>query len=197
MYDLIIMITGILFSYSLIPQIFKVIKNKSGKDLSWNFLIITFIGMITLTIVFFLMKYYFSFVIDLITSSCYGILIYLKSYYIIKETKKFNKETFNKVLDYVILNGNLKIYYSGDHNILNNSHFTEEDLHFVFRYLNHVKIEYKIETHYTLNDYWYNFVYDNHIFKFYNCHTYYSLSIDTYKKEIDYVEIFFDKNIKF
>ena len=84
--DYLIMFCGILFSYSLIPQIIKIYKTKSANDLSWNFLILTLIGMLILTVCFLTMKYYFSFVVDLITSTCYIILIYLKFKY-----RKYNK----------------------------------------------------------------------------------------------------------
>ncbi len=79
--DYLMTIVGIMFSYSLIPQILRCIKLKSAKELSWNFLIITFIGMVIVSVCILTMKCYFTFVVDIITSIFYMILIILKIKY--------------------------------------------------------------------------------------------------------------------
>jgi uncharacterized protein with PQ loop repeat len=80
-FDIILTIVCIAFSYSLIPQIIKCMKNKSGNDLSYNFLIITLIGLLIISIIYIVKNLYFSAITNMITASCYGILVYLKYKY--------------------------------------------------------------------------------------------------------------------
>jgi uncharacterized protein with PQ loop repeat len=79
--DYILVFVGILFGYSLIPQIIKIFKNKSAKDLSFSFLIITFFGLLTISICFLTLKLYFSALTNIFTAICYFVLIILKIKY--------------------------------------------------------------------------------------------------------------------
>jgi uncharacterized protein with PQ loop repeat len=81
MIDIILMFASICLSYSLIPQIIKCIKNKSCKDLSWQFIIITIIALTIMSCCLFAEKLYFSSISNFLTVIAYIIIMFLKFHY--------------------------------------------------------------------------------------------------------------------
>ena len=79
--DYILSIIGILFSISLIPMIITVVKTKITKNLSMISLIVTSFGLLTMAFTFLTMKCYFTFIVNLLTSLSWFILLFLKIKY--------------------------------------------------------------------------------------------------------------------
>jgi hypothetical protein len=80
--DILISITAILFSYSLIPTIFKIIKNSYlSNSLSWQTVIITTIGLFIIAFSMLSLGLLFSFITNIITAVCWLIILILKIRY--------------------------------------------------------------------------------------------------------------------
>jgi uncharacterized protein with PQ loop repeat len=80
--DIIIAIIAILFSYSLIPTIIKIIKNSYlSNTLSWQTVIITTIGLFIMAFSMLNLGLLFSFITNLITAICWLIVLILKIKY--------------------------------------------------------------------------------------------------------------------
>lgn len=74
--DYVIAIVGLLFSYSLIPQIIKIFKDpKLVSGFSWQTVVITTVGLLILSICMFTLTCYLSAFTNLITCLCWAIIL--------------------------------------------------------------------------------------------------------------------------
>ena len=85
--DYVFTFCGILFSYSIIPQIFRNYKLKDVKGISWQLIGSCYIGVSLSLIAFSTLELYLSSVLCCVQLLCWGIVIGQKIYYK-KEIKK-------------------------------------------------------------------------------------------------------------
>ena len=85
--DKVMSLASVLFAYALIPQIFHSIKNKYV-DIKLQTIIITTIGLVLLIISTGTLNFIYATVVNLITFSCWSILLILKLKYGEKYVRK-------------------------------------------------------------------------------------------------------------
>lgn len=76
--DKIIAIVTFLFSYSLVPQVWRVYKMKQASQFSWQTVGITSAGLWVYAVVFFSMGMYYSAAMEVVAASCWTALLVAK-----------------------------------------------------------------------------------------------------------------------